>query len=472
MKFSLSLKLVFLIAGTILISSLVTIVLVNSYSSRRFKGYALQRDINIALTIAGYLTDAAEQGQLEEAVQSFSLIQNTPVPAMNRAPGMMGGGRMGMRQDEQRIAPVPFVIADESGRILRKNFPDVEDHKFHLSRETVSEGVLYYDQNHQPAGYVLAGSMIGGKLSENEAVYLKSLSSGILFSSFLALILACLIGLAALGRILKPLKSLNEGVRQLSRGNYSCQVENPGSGDEISQLAEGFNEMARSLQASEQWKKQIISDTAHELRTPVSLIMGNLEMMLEGVYQADETRLRSLYDESALLAELIQDLHELSSVESSMTSLEREPFEPDTLLRLSAEGFKAVSRDKDLKLVVEAGFGRSWNGDRRKIQQVIKNLLSNAVKFTPPRGTIFLRSYQLNRELVIEVEDTGPGIPEEERSRIFDRFYRMDRSRNRKDGGAGLGLAISKAIVELHNGTIGVYPGEKGGALFRIKLSI
>lgn len=466
MKKSLSLRLVILIAGTILISSLITIMLVYSFSSSRFRGYALEKDRNLAHTIAGYLTTASQEGRLKEVLETLTLYPQ-------RSRSMQAHMKMmPMRRDGGNSNPVGFLITDRQGRILRANLEMREHFNSPVPEKMFSAGVAFYNGNQEIAGYVFTGSMLEGSLPDSESQYLSSLLAGVLFSALLAAVLASCIGFMFLQKILKPLKSLNRGVRLLGRGDYNFRVYNPGSGDELGSLAEGFNEMAASLQASEQWKKQIISDTAHELRTPVSLIMGNLEMMLEGVYQADEDRLRSLYNESILLAELIQDLHELSSAESSMTEMEKESFEPDELISLTAESFRAVMSEKKLHLSVETRFGGSWKGDRRKVQQVLKNLLANAVKFTPPEGAITVRSFSKGDRLILEVEDTGPGIPADQRLKVFDRFYRLDKSRNRQEGGAGLGLAISKAIIELHNGSIEVEEGLTGGALFRITLPI
>lgn len=466
MKKSLSVRLVILIAGTILISSLITILLVYSLSSSRFKAYALEKDRNLAHTIAGYLTTASEEDRLHEAILSLSLApqRSRQMPSrMKMMPMMRVSGEMD---------PVAFLVTDKNGVILKGNVGKRVLSQSSVSDRMLTEGVPFYNINREIMGFVFTGAMLEGSLSQSDHQYLKSLLLGVLFSAMLAAVLASLIGVLFLKKILKPLKSLNQGVRRLSRGDYSFRVDHPGSGDELSRLAVGFNEMAASLQASEQWKKQIISDTAHELRTPVSLIMGNLEMMLEGIYQADEKRLRSLYDESTLLADLIRDLHELSSAESSMTDLEKEVFDPDELISVTAESFRAVRTDKKLQLHVDTRFHNSWTGDRRKLQQVLKNLLSNAVKFTPSEGSITLRTFRVEDKLIIEVEDTGPGIPEVERLKVFDRFYRLDKSRNRQEGGSGLGLAISKAIIELHNGYLEVVEGEDRGALFRITLPI
>ena len=470
MKRSLSLKLAVLIAVTMVISSLMTIFLVNTLTARRFSSYALQRDLDLAQAMADSLTRAAVEGSLEETLRSFS---STPMRLENglfRNSGI--GSHRGMMGRMRNEGPfVPLTVTDTSGNLLAGTSPGPPEGPLLKTEFDQERGIPFYSQN-SIAGYVFAGSMLEGGLPANEREYLKNLLRGVLLSSLLAALIASVTGFLILKRILKPLKSLHKAVLQLGRGEYSHRVESSGSRDEIGILAESFNDMARSLEASEQWKKQIISDTAHELRTPVSLIMGTLEMMLEGVYQADEKRLRSLYNESSLLAELIKDLQVLANAESISAGMEHEEFDPDELIRISAEGFQPVAREKNICLSTESRGNGFITGDRRKIHQVIKNLLSNALRYTPVDGAITLRTYRKDFSCIMEVEDTGPGIPEDERLRIFDRFYRIDKSRNREDGGAGLGLAISKAIIKMHKGEISVLAGAEGGALFRVILPV
>jgi len=490
MNRSLTVRLIFLIIFTMMIGSLLTIVLVNTFTANQFRGFAEQRDRNVAATMADYLTAAALQGRLEEAIGSIAVQPRMESDKMGmhhmrgnpsrreqfreealpgRLPSNAGEIQPLMFRDEEGF--IPLVITDPSGRVLRGVYRDRDNRiRADVPSKVYSQGAIYYRDGGSAGGYVLAGSMIGGIHPENETRYMKSLFLGILFSSLVAALLASLIGAAVLRSLLRPLRDLNGAVRQLSRGDYSIRVDVPASRDEMALLASGFNEMADSLNASEEWKKQIISDTAHELRTPVSLIMGNLEMMLEGVYTPDEARLRSLYEESTALAELIRELQELASAEAALIRLVREPFSPAGLIRKTAEDFRPLAEEKGLSLSAECRFEGEWTGDRLKILQVLKNLTANALKFTPAGGHIVLRVRKEADRLILEVEDNGPGIPGSEKERIFDRFYRVEKSRNRGRGGSGLGLAISRAIVELHGGRITAEDGREGGTLFRVSL--
>jgi two-component system sensor histidine kinase BaeS len=287
-------------------------------------------------------------------------------------------------------------------------------------------------------------------------------------------LLAMLLGSLLLRRALRPLKSLHKGVKTISEGEYAYRMEtgNKASGiqDDLTLLSEGFNEMAASLEASENWKRQIISDTAHELRTPVSLIMGNLEMILDGVYEADRSRMEILYRQSEHLARLIRDLQTLAAEESRQVHTEEREFSLRELAQVIAGDFSVLTDRKGISLDLVTGDEDLFRGDRNKTRQVLKNLLANALRFTPAGGRITIRQYSDERGLFLEVEDTGPGIPEDERERVFDRFYKLDRSRNSE--GSGLGLAISRLLVSNQGGSLDAHGGSDGGTLMRIRFPV
>ena len=222
-------------------------------------------------------------------------------------------------------------------------------------------------------------------------------------------------------------------------------------------LAKGFNLMAESLQKAENWKRQIIADSAHELRTPVSLIQGHLEMMLEGVYTIDKKGIKTIFDETVLLTSLISELQELSSAEAGQTTLVMEKLALEEIIESAKNTFKASLEEKKIKfrINIESTLPEVL-ADRQKLYQVLLNIISNSLKFTPDRGLINISAWsgKASGNVSVAIEDSGPGIPPEERLKIFDRFYRIDKHRNRDSGGSGLGLAISREIIRNHEGAI------------------
>jgi two-component system sensor histidine kinase BaeS len=379
-----------------------------------------------------------------------------------------------MLRDEQGI--IPLVITDHKGNILQGQFRGSDGNlQSSVPVKQILNGAPYYEKG-EVAGYVLTGTQAGMAGEDGEMIYIQSIFRGILLYPTIAALFASIFGAILLRKVLNPLKSLYKGVVSIGKGEYSYRVVLPphkfffNSEDELTLLSRGFNDMASSIEASENWKKQIISDTAHELRTPVSLIMGNLEMILDGVYEADRSRLESLYRESTNLAELIRNLQVLASEESRQNRTEKEAFSLTRLVVQSAEDFKALGDKKEISLCQETGEDELiFKGDRNKTRQVVKNLLVNALRHTPSGGKIIIRSYKQEKFYILEVEDTGPGIPEALRARVFDRFFKIDQARN--SDGSGLGLSISKALIENQGGTISVHEGTSGGALFRISFT-
>ncbi len=484
MKISLSARLVGIMVFSILFSSLITILLVGSLTVSRFRSLALQRDRNTAMTFARTLSMAAGEGRLEQMLLSLQHDENTPgssMPDMHNRPDSPGTD-LTILPDPRRgrgdmLPPpkagldrmIPIVVSDEAGLVLQGVFYDSFGKRLsQLSPEILKLGAPFY-RDGMVAGYVLAGEYAGPRGVPEGGPQVLPMISGILTSALLSALLALILGLFLLRRALRPLKSLYKGVMTISEGEYSYRLK-PGKAsglqDDLTQLTEGFNEMAASLEASESWKRQIISDTAHELRTPVSLIMGNLEMILDGVYDADRGRMETLYRQSEHLAALIRDLQTLASEESHQAYTEAKEFSLRDLASQMGDDFSVLTEKKGLRLELSLGEEALFRGDRNKTRQVMKNLLSNALKFTPPGGRITVRQYCGEKGFFLEVEDTGPGIPEDKRERIFDRFYKLDKSRNSE--GSGLGLAISRLLISNQGGTLSAHGAEGGGALLRI----
>ncbi len=256
--------------------------------------------------------------------------------------------------------------------------------------------------------------------------------------------------------ITSPVTALHKASDSIAKGDFKIRV-NIYRHDELGDLANGFNLMAESLEAAEKWKQRIIADSAHELRTPVSLIQGHLEMMLEGVYPMDREGIQTIFDETLLLTSLISELQELSSTEAGNTSLEMEKISLEDLIKSVINNFKAKMDEKNINLDINVEEGLlKVLADRQKLYQVLLNIISNSLKFTPVDGLVTISTW-LDKTIgsfFLSIEDSGPGIDPEERTKIFDRFYRIDKHRNRDAGGSGLGLAISSEIISRHGGTI------------------
>ncbi len=261
-----------------------------------------------------------------------------------------------------------------------------------------------------------------------------------------------------------PLDDLLEAANRAAEGDYTARMVEDGP-PEIRSLAETFNSMMARLQANDTQRRNLLADVSHELRTPLTVIQGNLEGMLDGVYPADEARLKSLVEETRLLARLVDDLRTLALAESGALQLRREPTDLAMLLRDTVAGFQSgapgirieTALAQDIPLV---------EVDPTRLREVIVNLLSNAARYTPPGDAVSVRYRQVDAAAVeIEVADRGPGIAAEDLPHVFERFYKSSDS-----GGMGLGLAIAKHLVEAHGGTIEAVSQPGAGTIVRVRL--
>ena len=256
----------------------------------------------------------------------------------------------------------------------------------------------------------------------------------------IAALLAVLVMLTIFRRVFAPVEALTAGARALAGGRLDARVPVRGE-DEVAELGRAFNSMAEALERNERARRNMVSDVAHELRTPLTNIRVQLEGVQDGVIPADEKFLRSLDEEAATLARLVDDLQQLSLADAGALRLElAEVRVADLVERGASQVFVDVPDD----LVVR--------GDARRLVQVLRNLVNNARAHA--RSRVEVRARRVAEGVEIRVIDDGPGVPEEHVPRIFDRFYRVDDSRSRTTGGAGLGLAIAKQLVELHGGRI------------------
>jgi signal transduction histidine kinase len=272
------------------------------------------------------------------------------------------------------------------------------------------------------------------------------------FIGFILLVFAVAWGTRSLRRISRPLDELVDASNKVADGDYSVRVEEKGL-PEIYSLIRGFNSMAERLQVNDQQRRNMLADISHELRTPITVIQGNVEGILDGVYPADEARLKSIIEETQILSRLVDDLRTLALAESGALQLKYEPTNLAELIRDAVSGFDSQANEKGSRFQMSIRDGEEANVDPQRIREVLTNLLSNAVRYTPPGGEIQVRLTEAGvgeeRNVTISIEDSGPGIEAEVLPHVFDRFFKSSDS-----GGMGLGLSIAKYLVEAHHGKI------------------
>lgn len=315
----------------------------------------------------------------------------------------------------------------------------------------------------------LTQSEIG--LAALQLMYIQ-LGSYFLLGACLAVVVAFLITLFLSRRILSPVKELTSAAQRLGKGDFSQRVDITDK-SEIGDLASTFNSMAGNLQRDEQLRQHMVSDIAHELRSPLTNVRGYLEAINDGVMQPDKATISSIYDETVLLSRLINDLQELSLAESGELKLYRQPEDVEELVRQSITAIQSKASEKGLEVScdIPADLPRV-NIDFLRIKQVLLNLLENALAHTPGGGRINIAANLSPGFIEVSVSDTGEGIPAEEIDNIFERFHRVDKSRSRSTGGSGLGLTIARYIVEEHKGKIWAQSTPGKGSRFSFTLPV
>ncbi len=302
------------------------------------------------------------------------------------------------------------------------------------------------------------------------------------FSFYEAFAWAALAGLGAAAvvsllisrRLTAPLRDMTVASQRMAEGRYSERVPARG-GDELGQLAASFNGMAEKLEQVEAMRRRLIGDVAHELRTPLTAIKGSMEGLVDGVLPASPETFTQVAAEAERLNRLVDDLQELSRVESGAVALDLKPVSLAELVETACKRLAASYASKGVSLTLDLSAALPpVHADIDRLLQVLTNLLGNALQYTPAGGHVTLSAETRSGEILIKVTDTGIGIPLEHMPHIFDRFYRVDKSRSRQaGGGSGIGLTISKALVEAHGGHLWVEsPGEGLGSTFLFTLPV
>jgi signal transduction histidine kinase len=273
--------------------------------------------------------------------------------------------------------------------------------------------------------------------------------------------------------ITAPMKELEDGARAVADGQLAYRVPARGS-QEMQAVAESFNRMAAQLERQESLRQDMLADVTHELRHPIHILQGNLQAILDDVYPLSMEEIARLSDQTQHLTTLVDDLHELAQAEARQLPLFKQETDVNLLVQNTAEAFRPLAEADGITFDVDLLTGPLLlEIDADRVRQALQNLLSNALRYTPEGGEIKVSLEALESVVSIAVEDSGIGIQPEDLARVFDRFYRSDAARSREAPGAGLGLAIARALIQAHDGQIEVYSAVVDqGSRFTIKLPI
>ncbi|SEA80042.1 histidine kinase [Desulfuromusa kysingii] len=290
---------------------------------------------------------------------------------------------------------------------------------------------------------------------DSNRMFIEAVHRYLLWAALVAMVLALLLSYLMTKRVLRPLLQMTQISKELASGHFANRVEVV-SRDEVGQLGSAFNQMANSLEQLEQLRKNMVTDVAHELRTPLTNLRGYLEALSDAVVPPSIETFRMLENEILRLVNLVDDLQQLSKAESAQAFLKRQKLQVDILMTQLLSLFEL--RLKGQQIAVQVNLEPRdirIAADPDKLLQALRNLVENALRYAPKAGTIIIAAHRIQDMVEISISNTGTGIAAADLPYIFERFFRVDRSRSRDHGGAGIGLAIVKQLVEAHGGKVG-----------------
>jgi two-component system, OmpR family, sensor histidine kinase BaeS len=312
----------------------------------------------------------------------------------------------------------------------------------------------------------------GSLLSASDLQFSSASTAGLALAAALAVALATAAGILYSRVFARPINRVTKTADSLRAGNLDART-GMGGDDAIGMLGSTLDEMAASIQAEREFERRLTADVAHELRTPLQAIQATVEAMQDGVLPADGEHLGVVRNETVRLGRLADSILELSRLENRSVPIRRDPIDPAVPLSRAVESHRALLESLELNLVTSIEEGCTVNADIDLLTQAFGNLLSNAARYTPEGGTITVGLRTEGKHAVAAVKDTGIGIPEEQRDRIFTRFFRSDEARERSRSGFGIGLAVVREIVEQQGGTVGFSANDPGpGTTFEVRLPL
>ena len=311
------------------------------------------------------------------------------------------------------------------------------------------------------------------RLSEiHELRFVEQQKLAMALAGLLVFLVSAGLSLPLANRLVRPIRALAAATHRLAAGSYATRVTIADK-DEFGQLAADFNSLALTLEKNEQTRRQWLADISHELRTPLAILRGEIEALEDGIRQATPQALQSLHSEVLHLGRLVDDLHQLTLSDVGALSYRKEKIDVNALLQDILCTYRPEGERRNLTLALEmTKLPLMVFADSERLHQLFGNLLDNALHYTDPGGRIEVRLRRHERQAVIDFCDSAPGVPETDMERLFERFYRVEASRNRSTGGAGLGLAICRNIAEAHGGTLQARPSPLGGIWMEIALPL
>ncbi len=406
---------------------------------------------DLALQLAEYYSLNSSWAGVEDAVDftfpKFGGRRFGPRPPEGR------GGEKNPRHDNRDNQPGPYALGDENGEIVIPGLGYHIGDQLDESDLTIGTAIIV---DNSVVGTLFSAPQIGNTLSRAGNDFLARVSRSFVLSLGGAMAVALIVGIVVARTISRPLRDLTVAPQAVATGDFGRQVKVP-SQDEVGRLATAFNAMSKDLARAETARRRMTADIAHDLRTPLSIILGHAEALRDGVLPLTPENLDVVHDEAMRLNRMVEDLRTLSQADAGELRLNKRKVSITALLEHAAAAYAPGAANSNIELRTELAADLPLlEADPDRLARVFGNLLDNALTHTPADGIVIVSAKRNGNGsgLRISISDTGPGIAAEDLPHVFQRFYRADKSRHRDGNGSGLGLAISKSIVNAHNGKI------------------
>lgn len=442
---SITVKLIIAFLVVSLVSVLLIVLSARWVTEQQFRSYLFDQNRNDVIST---LSDYYQKNGSWEGIGSAQLVVRAAPPR-----GVEANNRF-------------FTLVDASGRVVLAGSGDYVGEVLPQSDIKAGTSVV--------VNGVTVGIMVTRqptiRVNPAETAFLDRVKQVDILSAVAVTALAILLAFLLSRTLTRPIRELTTATHAMSEGKLKQEVP-VRSRDELGELAVSFNRMNSELTRSTELRRQMTADIAHELRTPISVILGHAEAVHDGVLAPTAETFEIIRDEAERLDKLIEDLRTLSRADAGELPIEPQPVAPAKLLEKVQVIHKHHAAQKNIDIIVQADSNLpEVSADPGRMMQVLNNLVDNAFRYTPEGGHILLSAQVVNENLEIRVQDSGPGIKESDLERVFDRFYRSDPSRQRDESGSGLGLAIAKSIVEKHNGRIWAESEKGQGATIVLQL--
>ncbi len=353
-------------------------------------------------------------------------------------------------QSNHQLQLLNSILLDENQHIILDRDSDA----------ATTVGSVYEIQSEDLAQSIeLDGQLVGSLIVTSISLSARlGIVRGILLPaggiSFILALFLVVVAVLLVRRFVNPLANVIYAAREVANGKLGTRISSEGPQD-LRSLSNSFNEMASSLERNDRERREMFADIAHELRTPLSVIRGRLEGIVDGIYSADGSQVALALEQTYLLERLVDDLRLLTLAETRHLHFEKKSIDLAQLAQHTVDLFSAEAQEKNILLAIEMGNGSyKVELDPQRMEQVIGNLIGNSLRYIPEGSKVWLTLEETSDAVHLSVNDNGPGVPNEDLPFLFDRFWRKDKSRARTSGGTGLGLAITKQLVEALGGTI------------------